>query len=280
MVIPRHVSPTDQHRDSLKHEAEMLEKTLALARIESSKLHSVYRYAVATAQLGSVVDVHSPLVPRGLSLAGEAITANFRLQRGQGRIKKVRLDGNQVAYGTGTPARDYLTPADWLKGFCLAMICRDTELLDELCRISGADLQRLDAADAEYRFLLVDGIRQTWQGEDPSDALVAAMEATDPQREDVQTHADLARVKRLDVPFIQLVWYVASGDADFDKVLAQALRTHREYWTGDDERTRSRHGFLSIELTAAAAWYLDWERGAVAVESDYIPERLVTGDFL
>jgi hypothetical protein len=280
IVIERHVTPTSQHRDSLAYESARMEEMLANARASADNLHWVYSYGMATAQLGSVVDVRSPLVPRGLRLAAEAVAGNFRLQRGRGRGKTIRLDGEKVVYATAKPNREYRTPGDWVKGFCIAMICRDVELLDELCRTSGDDLRRINAVNAEYRFLLVDGIRQAWRGENPEDALVAAMEATDPEREDMQTHANVTRVLRLEVPLIQLIWYVASGDPDFGKLHAEAVKRHKAYWTKTARLKRSWHGFLAIELTAVAAWANDWKRGALAARSDYVPEYLVQGDFL
>jgi hypothetical protein len=279
-VIKRHVAVTEHYRNSLAYEAERLETMLGEARLAPGKLNWVYSHGMATAQLSSVVDVRSPLVPRAIALAAEAIVSNFRLHRGGGRIKKIQLGGKPITYASAKPERTYLTPGDWLKGFCLAMICRDVKLIDELCFISGDDLRKLNPASAEFRFLLIDGIRQTWQGADADDTLVAAMEATDPKREDMQSGANFARVKALEVPLIQLVWYVASGDADFQKVLVAAVRSHQKFWTATPQRERSWHGFMSLELTALAAWYLDWDRGALAIDSDYVPNYLYRGEFL
>lgn len=86
-VIKHHVSVTQQHRDSLAYEAERLETMLGEAQLTPGKLNWVYSHGLATAQLGSVVDVRAPLVARALSLAAEAIVGNFRLFRGGGRIK-------------------------------------------------------------------------------------------------------------------------------------------------------------------------------------------------
>lgn len=277
ITVPRHVAATDQYRNSLAYESGQLEELLPKVRDSADKLESVYRSGIVTAQLGSVVDDRSQLVTRGLRLAAEAIAGNFRLLRGSGRRTTIRLDGVKLTYAKAAPNRAYLTPGDWIKGFCMAMICRELKLLDDLCLTTGSDLRPLSASSAEHRFLLVDGIRQTWQGQDPSEALLAAMAAGDPKRPEVQDFADAVRA---DVLVIQLVFYIATGDPDFGKLHAEAVKRHNAHWTKTARRKISWHGFLSIELTALAAWAHEWKRGSLAVRSDYVPEHLVNGEFL
>jgi hypothetical protein len=227
-----------------------------------------------------VVDIRSPNVVRGLRLTAEAATANFLLAgKRRGDRKRIRLDGEEVAWKEAKPAANNLTPGDWLKAFFMSLICREQKLMDSLCRVSCDELRQFNEEDTEYRLLLVDGLRQTWLGSVPSEILLAAMEATDPKRKDVRDRMTVARVAAIDVPVIRLVYYIATADPDFGKVHAQAVVQHKKFWTSNARHKISWHGFLAMELTALAAWATAWKRGETTVQSEYVPEYLVNGDF-
>jgi hypothetical protein len=172
-------------------------------------------------------------------------------------------------------ASDLHHAGNWLGGFFLAAIVRETELLDALCDTPTEVLRASVTRSEEYAHLYVDALRAFWRRQpDAPGLLLQALRATDPEYLD-RNGADYA----LDVvvPQMDVLFRVMDHDQPgFNAALARALERHRGYWARG-ERQRDPRAYVAFALTALAAFAHDAGL-KVVVESDYLPARLVRGD--
>jgi hypothetical protein len=175
----------------------------------------------------------------------------------------------------GIVAGDLHHAGNWLGGFFLAAIVRETDLLDALSE-TPTDLLRASLTQSEeYALLYVDALRAFWRRQPGAPALLLqALRATDPQFLG-RSAADYA----LDVvvPQMEVLFRVMDRDAPgFNAALAKALERHRAYWARG-ERQRDPRAYVAFALTALAAFGHDAGL-PLAVQSDYLPAALVRGD--
>jgi hypothetical protein len=177
----------------------------------------------------------------------------------------------------GIVAGDLHHAGNWLGGFFLAAIVRETDLLDALCETPTDLLRASLTRSEEYAHLYVDALRAFWRREPAAPVLLLqALRATDPQYLDRHA-ADYA----LDVvvPQMEVLFRVMDRDGPgFNMALARALERHRSYWARGD-RQRDPRAYVAFALTALAAFAHDAGL-KLLVESDYLPAALVRGDRL
>jgi hypothetical protein len=188
----------------------------------------------------------------------------------------------ETPLGEGPPARlRALGPTDvshalnWRKGFYLAVLVRERETLDLLCRVPGDALRASPTRTDAYAYLFVDALQGYWRSEQDTPArLTRALEETEPARLVI---ADPDFVLDLIVPEMELLYRVMRGDAAaFNASLATALERHKKYWS-HAKRSFAPEGHLAWGPLAMAS--LAHEQGlAVTVESDYLPPRLWRGE--
>ena len=207
----------------------------------------------------AVAAPESPQICAAIRLGARAMVSLFTGASGQPGL----VDGGLYHAG------------NWLGGFFLAAIVRETELLDALCQTPTDLLRASLTRSEEYAHLYVDALRAFWRRQAVAPVLLLqALRATDPAHLD-RDGADYA----LDVvvPQMEVLFRVMDADGPgFNIALGKALERHRSYWARGD-RQRDPRAYVAFALTALAAFAHDAGL-RVEVESDYLPTALVRGD--
>ena len=279
MSVARHEIPLDVIEPRLTSTREGLPVFIEGARRDPNNLSLLLGNALDLAAGASVVDPGSPDVARGLQLAARAGATLFAVAASEGRPVQVTLGDSAPVTFSGKVDRSLAHATRWVTAFCLGLICREMKALDALCAVPTKLLRGSSTRCPEYVYLTVDALRNLFtraQGRDvTTSAILAAMNATDPRRDDVRAPD---WTLHLDVPFLELLFFVHGNDAaEFAPRLEKALEMHRKFWSSDDGQRRSWNGFLAINLLGLAA--LAHERDiAFEVDSEYLPMRLVRGE--
>lgn len=212
-------------------------------------------------------------VYEALQIAGQASSALFVTASTERLPVTLRLGKDECVYSTRSD-ESTVHALSWLRGFFLNAICRQSGPIDDMYKVPTDLLRRSSTKSPEYRYLFVDALKAFWNGEQRCSTLILnALEATDPERSDIRA-GDWTLY--LDVPQLQLLFYIASEDNDFEKNLPKAADLHSEYWTSNKKRRDDWEGLFSIELTALSAIARD--RG-MPFQTDVltIPDWLVSG---
>lgn len=223
---------------------------------------------------GVALDSEHKMVRRALRIAGQASSALFAAASSEEMPVDVQLDDGQHCIYDARPDPSTTHAFRWLRGFLLNAICRESGLMDDMCKVPTELLRSSSTKDAEYRYLLVDALKAFWSGDPQSSTIIVdALDATDPERGDIRQPDWTLDI---DVPLLQLFFYVATNDNEFEENLPKAADLHHKYWTANNERRNNWDGFLSVELTALAA--IAHDRGMpVQIDAASIPNWLVTG---
>lgn len=266
MNVSRHKLDVTRYQEYFKEECIRLSTSLQEAARRPSNLGLLAGRALDIVRFGSVASPDSPEIPRALRIAAQALAGIFVIARATGDTVELLLDDNPVRM----PARmdeSLVEASRWVTGFWLGVICRDATLLQSLCEMPSEKLRPSSTTNPEYRYRLVDALQAFWKGSpETAKLIIAAMEATDPDRPDIHARD---WVLNIDVPLIQLLFYLVSSDARFGGALLEALKLHKKYWTATAQRKQDWEGFVSFGLTALAV--LAAERHTPCdVESAYV----------
>ncbi|MFH8492235.1 immunity 49 family protein [Streptomyces longisporoflavus] len=172
-----------------------------------------------------------------------------------------------------TGPQPHVNASSWVKAFYLALICRENERLSELARVPIALLRESGATFDEYIYSWVETLQRFWLGQEGvSTHLVAAVDGTGP---DSAQHADQELMSFVLYPPITLFYRYLRGDhAPFNEALVDAIKWHRSYWSGEDDRAMSSEGYVALGPLAIAC--LARDRGfPIEVESEYLPKALL-----
>ncbi|MEU2154064.1 immunity 49 family protein [Streptomyces sp. NPDC019396] len=173
----------------------------------------------------------------------------------------------------GTGAQPNVNAGSWIKAFYLALICRENERLGQLAQVPVSLLRASGATFDEYIYSWVETLQRFWLGlEGVSNHLVAAVDGTGPHS---ARHADQELMSMVLYPPIILFYRYLRGDhAEFNEALVDAIKWHKSYWSGDDDRAISSEGYVALGPLAIAC--LARDRGfPIEVESDYLPKALL-----
>jgi hypothetical protein len=246
--------------------------TLLWSRRDPKNLSMLMSEAVCLIAAGCVVEPESGRIPEALELAAQAGVALFAAAAASPAAPvTVPLGPGDPATYTSPPDESSVTVDKWIRAFYLNALCRDVAALDALCRISPDSLRGSTTKNPEYRYLYMQGLQEFRAGNrGVHGTLIAALEATDPDRPDVY---DDDWTLYLDVPQLEVLIYAIAGDAQFGPALAKAVEEHKKYWSKTKDRRRDYKGFIGLELTALCSFArergLSWE-----VESPYLPVHL------
>jgi immunity protein 49 of polymorphic toxin system len=222
----------------------------------------------------AAVDPGSDRICEAVRLGAEATAALFAAATaGQGEVQ-VRL-GGQVVRAPAAVDPSVVEPSNWQGGYFLAAICRESALLDVLCKTPAELLRRSSTRGEKFVYLYTEALRAFWRKEDEAPGLLLeALKATDPDQLEF-TSADY--VLDIVVPQMEVLYRLMDADAaGFNQALEKAVTLHRDYWK-KGKRKNDPEGYVSFPLTAFASTAHDGGI-PVEVESDYLPERLVQGD--
>jgi hypothetical protein len=168
--------------------------------------------------------------------------------------------------------------ANWLTTLWLAMVCRER---DRLRMLAGIPLDLLRTSGDAYDDFVdpwVESLQMFWREEEGLfDRLTPALEATDPEQLRV-TPAEYVLLKVW--PTMRIFYHLVQGENEqFNDVLGDAVQLHKDYWTVNEERAKDPDGFIALGPLAMACLARDSDV-AVEVESEYLPERLMSGAWI
>ncbi|MCK1796239.1 immunity 49 family protein [Streptomyces sp. XM4193] len=192
----------------------------------------------------------------------------------EGSVERVIAhEGRQIE---ASPPQYYTNAGNWLEAFWLAMVCRESGRLDELCEVP-VDLLRASSGFDAYIYSWVDALQGYWlRRGDVAGSLMRAMELSAP--EELQSGAREA-VSHLMYPVIPLFIRFLERDAEgFNEALADSLRWHKAYWSVE-ERLNDDDGNFALGPLAVACMARD-SGLSVEVESEYLPKHLLEGSWL
>ncbi|MER7466433.1 immunity 49 family protein [Streptomyces sp. NPDC097981] len=178
---------------------------------------------------------------------------------------------------TRLPALPAVPPADaraWLDALYLAVVCRQKERIDRLCRVPIERLREDDSVD-EYVLHWIDTLQTyfatTRQSMDEVvDKLLAAIQASMPER---IARAPKEFVNGIDYQPVALFHRLITGDRDaFAETLAEAVAEHAGYW-GTSQAPRARVALGPLAMAALAHDY----GYPVAADRPHLPVYLLDG---
>ncbi|GAA3234560.1 immunity 49 family protein [Streptomyces lavendulae] len=186
--------------------------------------------------------------------------------------QQCHLGGERTVRLPATPA---VPPADaraWLDALYLAVVCRQTDRIDRLCRVPLARLREDDSVDA-YVLHWVDTLQTYFSRrsmDEVVEKLLATMESSMPEG---LTHAPKDFVNRIDYQPVALFHRLVAGDPGaFAETLAEALAEHAGYWSGS-AAPRARLALGPLAMASMA-----YERGfPVDAEQPGLPAHLLDG---
>jgi hypothetical protein len=274
MRITRHPVDLERVTTILRRRQERLTESLEKARGNPRAVDFLYLDVAGIYFAGSVVAPDAPEVARALRLGAQAGTAIFLFQQIEDPPRPFVLgEGPPVVYTKPVPAGS-ADDGTWMRTFDLCLIAREAGLLDELCRVPNEVFRHSDivgAADADYGF--ADLLRAVWTQERfTADPVFAREEA------ECRVNAQGAPyVRRVTLPYLEALRCLEQHDeAGFAAALTEGLEGYKAWWSSK-KRREEFGGFVSLQLTAAAA--LAWDRGLrFEAESDYLPMSWVRGD--
>jgi hypothetical protein len=240
------------------------------ARRDPRNLSLLIREALTAAGSGCIVEPQSPQVANALKIAQEAHVAMFAASRASGKPAAVTLAGQAVSFTT-SPAPSTVHVMRWISAAYLTILVGERPAIDELCQTSPELLRQSRTKGAEYHYLYMEGLRRLLLGQqDGVDRLIEAVKMTDPNRPDI---SDPDWTLYLHAPQLEVLIYLATSDAKFSQALTNGIQKHNQYWSKTQDRRRDYRGFISIELTALAAWGRSRSLN-VEVESPYLAMQL------
>ncbi|MEU6331471.1 immunity 49 family protein [Streptomyces sp. NPDC047049] len=170
------------------------------------------------------------------------------------------------------PAIPAEPPADaraWLDTFYLAVVCRQRDRIDRLCRVPLEVLSQDDSVDA-YVLHWIDTL-QTYCSKRPMDDVVEKLIATmETSGRDVVARAQRDFVDLIDYQPAALFHRLIARDHDqFTEALNEALAHHGRYW-GDSTAPRAQ-----VALGPLAMASLAYDSGFPVAPQPYLPKYLL-----
>lgn len=272
MKIERHQFDQHQVEERFIQTKEDLPFFLDGARKDAKNLSLLMAEAMDAATCGSAVGATFEEVIGALRLAGQASAALFLTASRPLPVRVALGDGPRVLYGT-RPDESTTHVSAWLRGFFLNTICRNSELIDTMCDVPADVLRGSSTSGPEYRYLFAEAVKVFWTGAEHAERkILDALEATDPHRTDVRKPDWTLNI---DVPQLQLLFYISQRDDEFSNQLRQAVQLHKKYWSSETRQSDS-DGLLAVELTALACLARD-RKMSCEIASDYTPLDLIRG---
>ena len=244
-------------------------------RGDGTNLAMLARSALSAAAWGSVADIKAPAIGNCLRIAADAFGALFRAVKGSGEPVECRL-GSRTCLVVKPPDSSQVFSGRWMDAFYTNALCRNFQVLDELCSVSIESLRSSSTRSPGYRHLMVELFQSVWmKRSDSVERFKEAIKAADPDNPELPVDWML----HLEIPSAECLFFGALGDPSFPSVFEKAVALHKKFWTKGEKRKRDRDGFISIPLLGLGA--LAHDRGLdIGVESDYVPNNLVNGAFL
>ncbi len=210
---------------------------------------------------------------RYLTLLKEFGTANFEFVMRVDEKFPVTIDGETFEL-TGARKTDFVDNDAWLNAYYSAVILRDRSAIHSLREVDETVFLNANLKCNTFDLALVNIMQNLFTGgADMGDLLEKALLADDP--DDVR----LPYSYRILLPLIAVYRCIFTPDAEaeFNSEMRDAVEKHKDFWKKDSYK---KPGWISLPLIAAAAFAYDRKGYKLDFETDYIPNWLVTGEFL
>jgi hypothetical protein len=279
MRIKAHtVDDPDFQREWLDRETGDLPDYVRYGQESAYSVPAVASNATKILSVGRLLNIDSSSLAKVTLLGAEAADCMFAAA--QGNKASLVLDGLSVSYAD-RPNESQLSPWYWILGFCLNLLCRRSEGLDRLARYPVETLAESSTWGPPCRVPFMKCIQAWHLGMAPlkiGPMLVEAQKQTDPKG--IPYRESVEFVLSHDVYWIHLLAMLIDRDAEqFEQVLIKALEEHRNYYSSSEERRDDPDGHIALVPLALAA--AAWDAGMrFDIDSEYLPMRLVTGEFL
>ncbi|MBH0059417.1 immunity 49 family protein [Pseudoalteromonas sp. SWXJZ94C] len=210
---------------------------------------------------------------RYLMLLKEFGTANFEFVMRVGETFPVTIDGETFEL-TGARKTDYVDNDEWLNAYYSAVILRDRPAIHSLREVDEIVFLNANLKCNTFDLAVVNVMQNLFTGGvDMGDLLEKALLADDPDddRLPYSYHTLLPLIA------VYRCIFTPDAEAEFNSEMRDAVEKHKAFWKKD---SYEKQGWISLPLIAAAAFAYDRKGYKLDFETDYIPNWLVTGEFL
>jgi hypothetical protein len=225
--------------------------------------------AIGVVSYGMVVEPTSPLIPRALRIAGQALAGMLKVARAGSKPVSFPID-DQIVTVTGPVDESLVELGAWLEAFFLNLLARQEEQLGWLMSFPRRIFRRSSTVAPKFLYQFADATAAFWlDAADADDQIQEALTAMNRPRKDKWPLA-------IGKPLLRLMQSLRAGGPAFEALLIEGLRWHKIYWTSNEDWSLYPDGFVAYPLCALAG--LAYDRGIpFNVESDYLPLSLVQG---
>ncbi|MBH0059458.1 immunity 49 family protein [Pseudoalteromonas sp. SWXJZ94C] len=210
---------------------------------------------------------------RYLMLLKEFGAANFEFVMRVDETFSVTIDGETFEL-TGGHKTSHMNTGAWEKAFYSAVILRDRSAIHSLREVNETVFLNANLKCNTFDLALVNIMQNLFTGgADMGDLLEKALLADDPDNDRLPYSYHIL------LPLIAVYRCIFTPDAEgeFNSEMRDALGKHKDFWKKD---SYAKQGWISLPLIAAAAFAYDRNGYKLDFETDYIPNWLVTGEFL
>jgi Immunity protein 49 len=174
------------------------------------------------------------------------------------------------------PKTDFMSVDYWKLAFDFCMITRDMDGLRFLANVPEATFVKSNHGAQEFDLAYFRLLSHFFTGgKHTGSLLIAAMEAADkPQSNSARdSFVELVRY-----PELEMLEAFVKGDANsFNEQLYGALLGHKKYY-GSKENAMAAQGWIAEPPIALCAMAVDAKQFHIEVESDYLPQWMVSGE--
>lgn len=272
MKIPRHEIDARSLQAEYVRTTDALPGFIEAARRDANNLGLLITNAQHAAALASVIAPVSPDLLRWTRLAAQAHVALFTTATADSSPVTVRLGEGETARLQGPIDESLVYASRWIRAFHLALLVRDTNGLDQLCLVPDALLRASSTRSPDYYYSWVEAARLVWlQDRGAGGKILETMNLTDVN--EIEFH-NPDWVLDIDVPLIELLFYVHTENDDFAGALPKSVGHFKNYWSRTAENRKDSEGFLALGLLGLTAFAHEREM-KFDVQSDYLPLTLV-----
>lgn len=214
---------------------------------------------------------------RFLTVAKEGGVSHFMLATlPPGRKVALEIDNHAIT-ALSKPTKAYMDIEFWLKVFHLTLMLRDRDSMHLLLALDESVFDNADVESDAFDRALFHLIRSIFiKGEDVHARMQGLVDASEPQN-----FTDRRRpwAYALYLPLLPLIESILckNREAEYQADLLKACHMHIKHWKKYDKY--NNRGGLSLPLTAFAALAHDVAGYKTNIDSTYIPDWLVRGDF-
>lgn len=208
-----------------------------------------------------------------LRLLKDLGVANFVSSMNDGKTISLPFgDARLEIVGEATTA--YMNTDTWLKAYYAAIVIRDRNAIDILCKVPEEIFLGANIKPDEFDLAFVRASKGLF---DPAvnigQLLVDAMEAS---AEEKISEPRLGYAWSLILPVLMLYRFAVDGDKDgeFNEKFEYALEQHRGYWQTEEKKHKSV-GWKSLPLMAAAVLVFDNKGLKMPNDNELVPRWVV-----